>query len=133
MVEYTRTGQKAELIAELERSRARLGQSIDGIRRDADLGAQLKSSFTNHKTAWLGGAGIAGWVLARLPARKKKVKVFIGDKKGDGATGEIKKAAEAGVLFGILKFIFTLFRPAIVAFATKKIADLAARNIHPER
>ena len=130
MVEYTQASQKAELIAELERSRARLGQSLDGLRRDADLGSQFKSSFSTHKAAWLSGAGIAGWVLARLPARKKKAKVFL-DKKDEGNT--FKNVAEAGMLVGILKFLFTLFRPAIMAFATKKIAEITTRHSHPER
>jgi len=130
MVEYTQASEKAELIAEIERSRARLGQSLDGLRRDADIGSQFKSSFSTHKAAWLSGAGIAGWVLSRLPARKKKVKVFL-DKKDDGKV--LKNVAEAGMLFGVLKFVFSLFRPAIMAFATKKIAEFTTKHSHPER
>ncbi|MGB8356712.1 MAG: hypothetical protein WCD79_22630 [Chthoniobacteraceae bacterium] len=130
MVEYTRASEKAELIAEIERSRARLGQSLDGLRRDADISSQFKSSFSTHKAAWLSGAGIAGWILSRLPARKKKAKVFV-DKKEEGTT--LKNVAETGMLFGILKLIFTLFRPAIMAFATKKITEISTRHAHSER
>ena len=47
------------------------------------------------------------------------------DKKGDH---KIKQVAEAGLLIGLLKFLFGLFRPAITAFATQKIASFAAGN-----
>jgi len=132
MVEYPRPIQKAELIAEIERSRAGLGRSLDGLRREADIGSHFKNSFSTHKTAWLGGAGIAGWLLARLPARKKKVKVFV-DKTGEGKLNSIKNVAEAGMLVEILKFLFSLFRPAIMAFATKKIAEFSTKNYHAGR
>jgi hypothetical protein len=128
MAEYTQGDDKAELIAEIQRARIRLSQSFDGLKRDADLGAHFQESVRSHQAVWLGGAGLAGWVLSRLPARKKKVKVLV-DRKGDE---KIKEAAETGLatglVFGILKFVFTMFKPALVSFATKKITDLAARH-----
>lgn len=120
---------KAELIADIGRARARLGRSLDGLRRDADVGAHIKSSFSSHKAAWIGGAGIAGWVLSRLPARKRKVTVSTG--KNDDH--KIKELAEAGLLIGVLKFLFTLCRPFITAFARRKISDFAARNNHSKK
>ena len=125
MAEYTPTGGKAELIEEIERARMRLSHGMEGLRQDADIGAHLTRSFAEHKAVWLGGAGLMGWVISRLPARRKKVKL-LGDRKKE--EGQVKHIAEAGLLLGILKFVFSLFRPAIVAFATKKIAALAAGN-----
>jgi hypothetical protein len=122
MAEHTQDDDKAELIAQLDRARAQFARNLDGLRRDADVGAHLKHSFSAHKAAWIGSAGIAGWVLSRLPARKKKVIV---NNEGGQA---IKEIAEAGMLLTILKTLFTLFRPAIMGFASKKIADLAAKN-----
>lgn len=115
---------KDELIAEIEIARLRLRQSLGGLRKQADLGTRMKSSFAEHKTVWLGGASIAGWIISRLPARKKKVKVFV-DKKTDG---KLRETAEAGLLIWLLKFLFTLLKPAMAAFATQKIADLASGN-----
>ena len=123
MAEYTPADDKAELIAQLDRARAQFSKSFDGLRRDADLGAHLKHSFTTHKTAWIGSAGIAGWILSRLPARKKKV--IVTRESGDQ---KVKQLAEAGLLFSILKTLFTLFRPMIMSFATKKIAEYATKN-----
>jgi hypothetical protein len=115
---------KDELIAEIENARLRLRQSLGGLRRQADVNSRMKNSFTQNTTVWLGGAGIAGWILSRLPARKKKVKVYVDKKDG----GQIKQMAEAGLLVWLLKFLFALLKPAIAAFASQKIADLAAGN-----
>lgn len=122
MAQHTQDDDKAELIAQLDRARAQFSRNLDGLRRDADLGAHFKHSFVTHKAAWIGSAGIAGWVLSRLPARKKKVLVNREDGK------KVKDVAEAGLLLTVLKTLFTLFRPMIIGFASKKIADIAANN-----
>lgn len=124
MAEHT----KDELIAEIENARLHLRRGAAGLRRQADVGARMKSSIAAHRTVWLGGAGIAGWILSRLPARKKKTDVDAGKKDG----GKFKGLAEAGLLAGLLKFLFTLFKPAITAFASQKIAEFANGN-HREK
>lgn len=115
---------KTELTARLDTLRARFSQDLREVRRDLDVPAQLKRSYARHRTAWLGGAAITGWVLARLPARKKKVKIYV-DRKDDR---KLKETARAGVLFGIAKLLFSTVRPAVTAFAAKKITDLVARG-----
>ncbi len=129
MVEYAQGDDKAELIAQLDQARAQLARSVDGLRRDADIGTHLKHSFTNHKAAWIGSAGVAGWVLSRLPARKKKVFIQKDGKESkavaEKAAGEI---AGVGIIVAILKTLFTLFRPAIMSFASKQIAAIAKKN-----
>lgn len=125
MVKHT----KAELITEIGRARARLGQSFDGLRRDADVAARVKNSFSSHKAAWIGGAGIAGWVLSRLPARKSREKVSAGKKEGH----KILEFAGAGMLIGLLKFLFALSKPFITAFARRKISDFAEKKQRPEK
>lgn len=122
MVEHTPGDDKAELIAQLDRARAQFARSLGNLRRDADLGSHLRHSFSAHKTAWIGSAGIAGWLLSRLPARRKKIIVH----KETGETA--KEIASAGLAIAILKTLFTLFRPMIVGFASKKIADMAKKN-----
>lgn len=122
MVEHTPGNDKDELIAHLDRARAQFARSLGDLRRDADLGSHLKHSFSSHKAAWIGSAGVAGWLLSRLPARRKKV--FVQKEGGETA----KEIAGAGIALAIIKTLFTLFRPVILGFATKKIAGIAKKN-----
>lgn len=122
MVKHTRYDDKAELIAQLDTARARFARSLAGLRREADVGARLKHSFSAHKTAWVGSAGVAGWLLSRLPRRKQKVIVH------SEAGKEVKEIAASGLVLGILKTLFFLFRPVIMRLASKKIGEIAKKH-----
>lgn len=117
---------KAELIARIDIARGEIARSLDGLRHDADLGSRFKSSFSENKTVWLGSAGIAGWLLSRLPARKKKVIVHTGGSNGGG--NEIKRTAETGLVLALLKMLFPVVRPFIISFATRLVSDFAAKR-----
>ena len=120
---------KAQLIATLEVARGAFVQNFQEFRRDVDVPAHLKQGFRRHKTLYLTGAAGIGWVLARLPARKKKIYIDRGENR------KIKQAGEMGLLgllFVALKFLFSIFRPAIAAFAARKISTLAERYERPE-
>jgi hypothetical protein len=110
---------KAELAAELDRARAKLSRNMEAFRRDIDVPAHLRSSFRDHKSAWIGAAAILGLLAAKIPARKKKIYVAA----PGGA--RIKKLEKAGIALALAKMAFSAARPAIVAFVTKKITDRA--------
>jgi hypothetical protein len=118
---------KDELIAEIDRARARISREMGSLRRDANVTAHLKHSFTANKAAWIGGAGVAGWILSRIPARKKNV--YVGKKDHS----PVKEATELGLWFGIIKLLLTVFRPVITEFATRKITDFTSRNEMPKK
>ncbi|MDP9291742.1 MAG: hypothetical protein M3O82_05200 [Verrucomicrobiota bacterium] len=108
---------------------ARSGMVIgwEAVRDDLNLPAHFKAAVGRHKTFWLSGAAIIGWVLAKLPARQKKVYVDRHNKKA------VKQMGFAGLLLGVLKLVFSLARPALTAFATKKLADVAQTKEKIER
>ena len=110
---------KAELIAELDRARAKLSRNFDGFRHDIDIPAHFKNAVREHKAWWITGAAGLGLLLAKLPSRKKKVYV-------DRHTNEkLKKTGKAGLVLALAKMAFSAAKPMITAFATKKIADFA--------
>ena len=111
---------KAELTAQLACSRRLLSRNLGKLREDMDVPAHLKRNFTNHSTAWIGGAALFGWVLSRLPGRGKKGSS--GEKEG----GKPVEKKRASLLPGVLKLLFSAARPALTALATKKIADIAS-------
>ncbi|SRR5581483_4160179 len=120
MAEHT----KAELAAELDRARAKISRHMESVRHDIDVPGHLKKSVREHKAVWLGGATALGLLLAKLPARKKKVYV-------DRHTNEnIKKAEKAGLALALAKIAFSAARPVITSAATKLISEYAHRRKH---
>jgi hypothetical protein len=113
---------KQQLVNKLENSRREFSYGIAGLREDLNVSRNFQRCFRRHKIAWLAGSALTGWILARLPARKKKVKVYVDrhDRK------KIKEVKRGGALMALAKFAIGIAKPAITAYATKKVADLAA-------
>jgi len=113
---------KAELTDQLARSRQLFSRNLGRLREDLDIPAHIKRNFTNHSSAWIGGAAITGWILSRLPSRKKTIPA--------DQSGELRDARKKGtsLLPGVAKLLFSAARPALAAFATKKIADIASKR-----
>ena len=114
---------KAELISELEWSRAELARNFIKARSELNPVTYLKESIVHQKAAWFTGAAITGWVLSRLRGRKKPK-----DSSMLPKGSRFKETERAGILFTILTLIFNVFKPAITALATRKITELSARN-----
>src|SRR5450432_2729322 len=98
---------KNELSARLAAARARLSVDVKKVRHHLDVPMQMKSSFQHHKKTWLGSAAMLGWVLARLPARKKKVKVYVDGKN----QRKVKEVKEAGIALVLAKLLFSALKP----------------------
>ena len=64
---------KAELIAELARSRTAASANMQLLRRDLDFPTRAKKAFKKSPLPWLGGAAVAGLIIARIPRKTKKV------------------------------------------------------------
>ena len=112
---------KAELIAELERARVHLSHSMRGVAHSLDFHARFRESVGRNKVLWFSGAAAAGWILARLPSRRKKASIHA----NKHAVENIKETRNAGMMLSLLKFGITILKPAITAFAAKKITDMA--------
>ncbi|MEA3186636.1 MAG: hypothetical protein QOD99_466 [Chthoniobacter sp.] len=118
MVEHIKT----ELAVELDRARAKLARNVDAFRRDIDLSAHFKKSFRANRGPWIGAAAMLGLLVAKLPARKKKVYV---DRSGKES---MKRLEKAGLALALAKLALSAAKPALTAFATKKISDYSRRR-----
>lgn len=119
MAHGTPLDRKAQLVAELQRSRVRMSGNVEGLRHDVNLPEHFRTSVQRHKSIWLALAALFGWVLARLPARRKKVKVLV-DRKDQQ---EIKRLKSAGIVVGIFRLLWPLAKPLITAYITKKMTS----------
>jgi hypothetical protein len=116
---------KAELIAELARSRSRLSTNFAGLRSDLDFPAKARRAFSQNPAIWIGGAALFGLAFSRWLGRPKKVVV---DRRGK--TAPLAKAGKAGFMLGMLKIAFDLTRPALTGWLTQRVADYLAAS-HP--
>jgi hypothetical protein len=108
--------EKERIAAKLARARTQLSDESLLLRRNLDFGGHLSDSVRRHSWGWMSIAAIFGWILSRLPARKKKVYIDISDPKktksrGIGLSGHIWKAA------------WSLAKPVITAYLTSRIAE----------
>ena len=112
---------KAELIATLDRARSRLSVNAHALRDDLNVAVQIQRSFTRHRTAWFGGATLVGLLLAKLPARTKKVVVT---RKGEPLATKTS-AMSAGLLVGGLKLVFAVCKPWLTGWLAQRITTRA--------
>ncbi len=114
---------KAKLIAELARARARLTESTGALRRGLDFPTRAKKAFTSSPLPWLAGAAVLGLIIARLPGKKTKV-VFSRKTKEPIA----ETAGKAGLILGALKIAFDFARPTILNWATQRFSGYVAKG-----
>lgn len=118
---------KAALIAQLETARARLAVHSQGAQAHLHPGVKMRETFERQRVAWLGGAALLGLIITRLP-RTKKVVV-----RRKGGREELAKAGKAGIAVGALKMAIDLAKPLLIAWATKRIGDVAKSAEQTER
>jgi hypothetical protein len=122
--------EKHALIAELAVARHRLTAAGEDLRAASEklkesfnLPARARRSYEAHKGVWLGGGAIVGFLLSRLPARKKVIYM-------ERATGQkIGLATKAGLVWPALKFAAGLAAPLLTKLASARVAEFAARFV----
>ncbi len=118
---------KQAIVAELAAARARLSAAGEALRHSLDVPTRAKESFQRHKPAWLSGAAIAGFVLSKLPSRKKTIIV-------ERATGKVLGAAgKLGAIFSAAKFLTGFASPLVAELASGGIAELLKRFQRPAK
>ena len=111
-------GERERIAAELARMRVQLSEQSLLLRRDLDVGRRMSDSLRKHSWGWMSVAAIFGWLLSRLPARKKKIYV-------QTANSEKRASHHEGFLFQVWKGVWSIAKPLVVAYVTKKIAEKA--------
>jgi hypothetical protein len=110
--------ERKRIIAELARRRVELIEQSLLVRRDLDVGRRMSDSVRRHSWVWMTVAAIFGWLLSRLPARKKKIYV-------QAANSEKSKSHHQGFVAQIWRGMWSIAKPVIVAYVTKRIAEKA--------
>jgi hypothetical protein len=114
-----REDRKAQLATQLARARADFGYSMAKVRDEVDVPRRVRRSVANHAFLWVGGAAIAGFIIARLPRRTKKVYV-----NEEGKKVSPEKVAKTGLLFAAARIVFGLAQPILLKVAREQLEPL---------
>jgi hypothetical protein len=113
MVETRHPGRLSE---ELANTRTQLRDRLLLLRRDSDVGRHIVRSIEGHTFEWVTVAFISGWLLSRLPARKKKIYYYSPDQE-PGKGGSHKKKNK------LWKMVWNTSKPLIAAYLAKEVAE----------
>ena len=113
MVETRHLGRLSE---ELANTRTQLRDRLLLLRRNSDVGRHILRSIEGHTFEWVTVAFISGWLLSRLPARKKKIYYYSPDQE-PGKGGSHKKKNK------LWKMVWNTSKPVIAAYLAKEIVD----------
>jgi len=120
---------KAQLIADLAIARSRISdagqalkESAEEVKEKLNVSARAKASYQRSPLLWNAGAALVGFLLARLPDRKKVVYVDRASGEKLGAVGK-----SGGLLWGALKLVGGLAKPLLSTIASAKLGDLAQK------
>jgi hypothetical protein len=108
--------EKERIAADLARVRSALSDQSLLVRRNLDVGRHMLDSVRRHSWGWISMAAIFGWLLSRLPARKKKIYI-------DTSDSQKAKSRKIGLLGHIWKGAWSIAKPVITAYLTTRIAE----------
>lgn len=112
---------KSELIAALAEARSGISKNVRGLGDDLNGVHRIEASFRRHRIVWLASASAFGFLVARMPAGRKKGVVVRKEPRGAGKA----KVAKAGLMLTTLKIAFDLARPALTKWLTRRVAAYA--------
>jgi hypothetical protein len=117
--------ERKRIAEELARRRVSLADQTLLLRRNLDVGQHMSNSLRKHSWGWISIAAIFGWILSRLPARKKKIYIH-------APNSEKRPRNSNGLITHIWTGIWSIARPVLTAYLTMKIRD-KARSIGAKR
>lgn len=110
--------EKKRITSKLESQRAELSEQSLILRRNLDISRRMSNSVRKHSWGWMSVAAIFGWLLSRLPARKKKIYIH-------AAGPENRRSYREGFMVQTWKAVWSIAKPLVVAYLTKRIAEKA--------
>jgi len=116
---------REKLLANAEKTRSAIQRDVAAVRHMADLPARTMGCFERHPVAWLAGAAVAGWILAGPKTRLRTLHV-IKDKEGK-ILRKKKQPGLAGTLLRTVKLALPVLKPALKAYATRRLMDFVRR------
>jgi hypothetical protein len=69
------------ITGDLTKVRMQMQDNLLLLRRTLDVRQQIAKSIRHHPLEWVSSGFVSGWLLSRLPARKKKIYIDSANQK----------------------------------------------------
>lgn len=113
---------KRRIITELAEARLGLAASTGIVKDRLDIPARVSASIRRNSWSWVSLATIVGWVLARLPFRRKKIYLEAGGRRRLKA-GEKQTGRKRTLAWMIWDGVWSLAKPLLTAYLGRKLAQ----------
>src|SRR5438045_558372 len=115
---------KAELTAEVARSRDDLALRLNRVREETDLPKKIRRSVRREPVPWIVGAIAVGLIITGIVTRKRKV-IVDATRRGSKTKSAL---LETGLVLGVLRIAATLLKPVVMKFVEDKFRGYASRR-----
>jgi hypothetical protein len=111
---------KCYLTARLEEDRQRMAIQASELKKEYNLVNRLRVSIQRHPQPWIMGAMLAGFLLSRLPARRKEV-YLRSDPLGRRAPREVYPSRHDKDDSSMTNKLWSLAKPIISTYIGREI------------
>ena len=109
---------KQQLTTALTEVRIQVQKELSHLRHTLDMKQHILESIKNHPWEWASCAAIFGWLLSRLPARKKRIYI-------DSSSQKPLKHRSDGLLAKLWREVWKISKPLIAAYVAQQVAEQA--------
>jgi hypothetical protein len=109
---------KQQITAALTANRIQVQNEASLLRRNLDMKQHFLESIKNNPWEWASCAAIFGWLLSRIPVRKKKIYI-------ESSSQKPVKRRDKGPLGKLWREIWQFSKPMIAAYLAKLLAEHA--------
>jgi len=115
------------LAARLEEDRRGMAQAVNELKNDYDIPQRLNESIRQYPWAWVFGAALIGWLLSRLPARRREVYIFKPHSE-DKNPREARMVSARGRKSAIRKDVWSFTQPILSTYLARELHKRIGRT-----
>ena len=109
---------KQQITAALTELRLQVQNEVAHLRCTLDMKKHILESIKNNPWEWASCAAILGWLLSRIPARKRRIYIHSSSQK------PLTRRAD-GPLGKLWREVWKISKPLIAAYVAKLVGDQA--------
>ena len=107
---------KQQITAALTEVRIQVQNEVAHLRRTLDMKTHLQESIKDHPWEWVGCAAVFGWLLSRLPARKRRIYIH-------SSSQTPLKSRALGPLGKLWREVWKISKPLMAAYVAKLVGE----------